>query len=57
MMEFRHVHTNLQGKPTVEIVYTIKDVGDLKEVMQEFRNFLLAVSYQPGSVDQYIEAE
>ncbi len=41
----------------VEVKMTIHKVEGLSEVMQEFRHFLLAIGFQPGSIDEYIEAE
>ncbi len=58
MMEFRHYHEDLLGNITTSISYKIhQDGGTLDDVMQEFRRFLLAVSYHPDSIDKYIEAE
>lgn len=57
MMEFRSVHKNVRNEVTEEITLTIDEDGDLHDVMQAFRRFLLAVSFQPGSIANYIEAE
>ncbi len=57
MMTFTHSHTDLQGNIVSSITYTVYDDGGIHDVMQEFRRFLLAVSFQPETVDKYIEAE
>lgn len=55
MMTFTHSHTDLNGNVTTEIKYTVHEDGGIDEVMQEFRLFLLAVSFCPETVDKYIE--
>lgn len=57
MMTFTSSHKNLRGDTESSVSYTIYDEGDLHEVMQEFRKFLLAAGFHPGSVDKYVEAE
>lgn len=57
MITFTHTHENMHGEVVNEIVYKVHEEGNLHDLMQDFRRFLLAVSYQPGSIDQYIEAE
>lgn len=57
MMTFTHSQTDLQGNIVSSITYTVYDDGGIDEVMQEFRRFLLAVSFHPNTVDKYIEAE
>lgn len=57
MMTFTHTHKDLHGNVVSEIEYKVHDDGGIHDVMQEFRRFLLAVSYQPETVDKYIEAE
>ncbi len=57
MMEFRHVHEGLGGEVNTSISYKVYDSDSLDEVMQEFRRFLLAVSFHPDSVEKYIPAE
>lgn len=57
MMTFTHTHTDLQGNAVSSITYTAHNDESIHEVMQKFRRFLLAVSFQPETVDQYIEAE
>ncbi len=57
MMVFTHVHKDLYDNIENNIVYTVHNDASIHQVMQDFRRFLLAVSFQPGSIDQYIEAE
>lgn len=57
MITFTQSHVDLNGHLVNEIVYTVHNEGNIHDLMQDFRRFLLAVSYQPGSIDQYIEAE
>jgi len=57
MMEFKHTHTNFKGDVESEITYTILQDCSLHDVMQEFRCFLLAVSYSPEGVSKYIPEE
>ncbi len=57
MMTFTHSHQDMQGNTVSSITYTVYDDGGIDEVMQEFRRFLLAVSFHPNTVDKYIEAE
>lgn len=57
VMEFKCVHEDFAGRPQTEITYIIHDDADLHAVMTEFRRFLLAASFQPGSIDEYIKAE
>ncbi len=56
MMIFKHIHKDLQGQIISEITYEVHQESGLDEVMQEFRQFLLAVSYHPDTVSKYIEA-
>ena len=56
MMIFLHLNNDIKGKPISEIEYMVHEDSDIHEVMQEFRRFLLAVSFQPATVDKYIEA-
>jgi hypothetical protein len=56
MIEFKHEHIDLYGKSQSEITYVSHSEG-LDEVVQDFRNFLLAIGYQPESVDRYIEVD
>jgi hypothetical protein len=57
MMTFTNTHEDLKGKQLTTVQYTLYEDADLHTVMQEFRRFLLAVSFHPNSVDKYIEAE
>lgn len=57
MMTFTHSHQDLKGNITSSIEYTVHEEGDIDDVMQEFRLFLLAVSFQPTTVDKYIKSE
>ena len=57
MIEFKYIHTDLNGQLSTEISHKVHSDEGLQDVIQEFRRFLLAVSYHPDSVDQYIEAE
>lgn len=57
MMTFKYTHTNLSGRLVSQVEHIIYDSGDIHEVMQEFRRFLLAVSYHPDSISEYVEAE
>lgn len=56
MMEFKYTHKDIRGEISTEISYVTHDADDLHSVMQEFRHFLLAVSFHPDSVEKYIEA-
>ena len=51
MITFMHRGDN------TEIEYTVEDGGDIHDLMQAFRRFLLAVSYHPETIDLYIKAE
>ena len=57
MMTFTHTHKDLDGNVVVEIEHKIHSDNGLDDIMQEFRRFLLAVSYSTATVDKYIEAE
>ena len=57
MMTFKHSHTDPAGNIVSELEYTVHEDGSITDVMQEFRRFLLAVSFHPETVDKYIEAE
>lgn len=57
MMIFKHAHCDLGNRLTSEIEYTVHNEGDIHEVMNEFRQFLLAVGYHPETVERYIKAE
>lgn len=52
MLEFKRIDEKL-GEV---LCYRVKEDLTIDELMQEFRYFLLALSYQPGTVDKYIEA-
>lgn len=57
MMTFTHIHQDLRGITEASVTVTLyNDIG-IHEVMQEFRRFLLAVSFHPETIDNYIEAE
>ncbi len=49
-------HKDTRDKVTLS-VHIVSYEDGLSELIQTFRNFLLAVGYQPGSIDKYIEAE
>ena len=57
MMTWTCEHKDHNGKVTTEITYKVHNDSHIHDVMQQFRNFLLAVSFTPGTVDQYIESE
>lgn len=57
MMTFSHSDIDLQGNIVSSITYTVHQDSGIHDVMQEFRRFLLAVSFHPDTVTQYIEAE
>jgi len=57
VMEFKYTSRDLQGNELAEISYKVYEGSGIDEVMQEFRRFLLAVSFAPETVDKYIEAE
>ncbi len=57
MMTFKYEYEDLRDKLACEIEYTLHDDSSIHEVMQNFRRFLLAVSFHPESVDEYIEAD
>lgn len=52
MIEFKRVDEKLGEM----ICYKVQEHLTLDDLMQEFRCFLLALGYQPGSIDNYIEA-
>lgn len=56
-MTFTHTHQDLKGLTEASVTVTLYNDGSIHDVMQEFRRFLLAVSFQPETVDKYIEAE
>lgn len=56
MITFNHVHKDLQGNVAVEIEYRVHEECGIHDIMQEFRRFLLAVSFNSASIDEYIEA-
>ena len=57
MMTFTHTHQDLKGMTEASVIVTLYNDDSIHDVMQEFRRFLLAVSFQPETVDKYIEAE
>ncbi len=57
MMAFTHTHEDLKGNVTSSVQCIVYDDSGIHEVMQQFRGFLLAVSFQPATIDKYIEAE
>lgn len=58
MMTFTYSNTDLQGNTRSAITYTVYDEdAGIHTVMQEFRRFLLAASFHPETIDEYIEAE
>lgn len=57
MIEFKHEFKNIRGELVSEVSMKIHEDESLEDIMQEFRRFLLAVSFQPVSVDKYIDAE
>ncbi len=56
-LTFTHVRRNFQGDIETQIKYSIFNEGGIDEVMQEFRRFLLAVSFHPNSISEYIKEE
>lgn len=56
-MEFKHTHTDIQGNITSNISYVLEDDSGISEVIEAFRYFLLAVSFQPATIDEYIGGE
>lgn len=56
-MTFTHAFKGLNGEETANIVYTVHEEGTIHDVMQEFRNFLLAIGFHPETVKEYIEAD
>jgi hypothetical protein len=57
VIEFKHEFKNIRGELVSEVSMKIYADEGLDDIVQEFRRFLLAVSFQPGSIDKYIEAE
>lgn len=57
MIVFKHERTSFTNDPDVSIEFTLHQDEDIHKIMQEFRRFLLAVSFQPGSIDEYIIGE
>ncbi len=57
MLIFKHIHKNFEDDIESDVEYTVYGDPDIHRVMQEFRRFLLAVSFQPATIDKYIEAE
>ena len=57
MMEFKHAHYDLSNNLISEITYAVHNSGDLSQVMQEFRHFLLGCGFQSESIEEYIPSE
>ena len=57
MITFTHVHKDLHGNILSTVTYTVHNEGTIKDVMRDFRLFLLAASFHPETVDKYIEAD
>jgi len=57
MMTFSHSRKDLHGNIISHLTYTVYEDSGIHDVMQEFRRFLLAVSFHPKTVDKYIETE
>lgn len=57
MMIWTCEHRDVHDEISTEITFKLNNDSGIHEVMQEFRRFLLAVSFTPGTVDQYIEAD
>jgi len=57
MMTFSHTSRNLKGDIDASITYTVYNDASIHEVMQDVRRFLLAVSFHPDVIEEYIEAE
>lgn len=51
MIEFKRI----DEKHGETICYRVQEDLTIDEMMQEIRCFLLALSYQPSTVDKYIE--
>lgn len=56
-MEFKCTHRDLQGRDTTVVTYTVLETGDIYDVMQEFKYFLLATGFQPETVNKVIPEE
>jgi len=56
-MTFSHSRKDLHGNIISHLTYTVYEDSGIHDVMQEFRRFLLAVSFHPKTVDKYIETE
>lgn len=56
MMTFTHTHEDTRGNIVDSIQCILYEDEGIHGIMQTFRRFLLAVSFQPETVDQYIEA-
>jgi hypothetical protein len=55
--EFKHIHKELSGRPISEINVILHQDLDLTEMVQEFRQFLLAIGFHPEGVEKHIESE
>ena len=53
---FKYEHKDISGNVTTEVEHTTHEES-LSNIMQEFRQFLLGIGFQPDSVETYIEAE
>lgn len=56
-MEFKCEQCNLHGDLIADISYKMPLDVDIHEVMNGFRNFLLAVGYTSSTVAKYIPEE
>lgn len=54
-IEFKYEFNDLSGHKTIEI-HHVTYASELEQIMQDMRYFLLAIGFQPNSIDNYIEA-
>ena len=57
MMTFTHTHEDLRGNTVSTVQMVVYEDSTISDVLQEFRRFLLAVSFSPETVDRHIEPE
>lgn len=57
MYIFKHVKDKDNKYDLSDITFEVEGNLTLSEIITEFRSFLLASGYQPGSIDEYIKGE
>lgn len=56
MIQFKYIHKALNGKPLSRITYEVlEEGGDIYDMMQEYKHFLLAIGFTPDTVKEVID--